>query len=108
MRCGVAHMGGHAARYARASPLAAPERGKNVILKRKATRREFLKTGGALACGISLGGCVMTPNKNEPADLILQNGKITTLDPGKPAASNVAIKGGQIVGVDNAESQRGP
>ena len=34
----------------------------------------------------------MTPSKNEPADLILQNGKITTLDPGKPAASNVSIK----------------
>src|SRR5262245_10079640 len=29
----------------------------------KATRREFLKTGSALACGITLGGCAMTPSK---------------------------------------------
>ena len=43
------------------------------------------------------------------ADLILHNGKITTLDPKHPQATNVAIKGGRIVGVDDAESYaRGP
>src|SRR5438552_5808878 len=49
-------------------------------------------------------------NENsQPADLILHNGKITTLDPKYPNAENLAIKGGRIVGVDNAESyQRGP
>src|ERR1700741_4285120 len=38
-----------------------------------------------------------------PADLILHNGKITTLDPQHPEAKNLAIQGGHIVGVDDAE-----
>src|SRR5882724_3664864 len=42
-------------------------------------------------------------------DLILHNGRITTLDPQQPEASNLAIKDGQIIGVDDAEQyQRGP
>ena len=38
------------------------------------------------------------------ADLILHNGHITTLDPKYSEATNVAIKDGRIVGVDDAES----
>ncbi|MDR0534723.1 MAG: amidohydrolase [Verrucomicrobiales bacterium] len=46
---------------------------------------------------------------HEPADLILFNGKISTLDPQYPNASNLAISGGKIVGVDDAEEyRRGP
>src|SRR2546423_5650979 len=46
---------------------------------------------------------------SKSADLILHNGKITTLDPKYPQAANVAIKDGRIVGVDDAESySRGP
>ena len=42
-------------------------------------------------------------------DLVLHNGRITTLDPKYPEATNVAIKDGRIVGVDDAESyERGP
>jgi hypothetical protein len=42
-------------------------------------------------------------------DLILHNGRITTLDPKYPEAQNLAIKDGRIVGVDDAEEyQRGP
>src|SRR5664279_3718951 len=45
--------------------------------------------------------------KNQ-ADLILHNGRITTLDPKYPEAQNLAIKDGRIVGVDDAEEyQRG-
>src|SRR5436853_2224876 len=48
-------------------------------------------------------------NASKSADLILHNGKITTLDPKYPQAANVAIKDGRIVGVDDAESySRGP
>src|SRR5271154_1752653 len=36
-------------------------------------------------------------------DLILHNGRITTLDPKYPEATNLAIKDGLIVGVDDAE-----
>ncbi len=43
-------------------------------------------------------------NTKKPADLILHNGHITTLDPNYPEATNVAIKDGRIVGVDDAES----
>ena len=43
------------------------------------------------------------------ADLILQNGRITTLDPKHPEAKEVVIADGRIVGVDNAEDfERGP
>src|SRR5271155_1366263 len=42
-------------------------------------------------------------------DLILHNGRITTLDAKIPEASNLAIKDGRVVGVDDAEEyQRGP
>ena len=48
-------------------------------------------------------------NTKKAADLILQNGQITTLDPKYPDAKSVAIKDGRIVGVDDAESyERGP
>src|SRR6266581_3433111 len=42
-------------------------------------------------------------------DLILENAKITTLDRAKPEATNLVVKNGRIVGVDDAEEyQRGP
>src|SRR5437773_1654533 len=42
-------------------------------------------------------------------DLILHNGRITTLDAKYPEATNIAIKEGRIIGVDDAESyERGP
>jgi predicted amidohydrolase YtcJ len=51
----------------------------------------------------------MTPRNNKAADLILHNGRITTLDPKYPEATSVAIRDGVIVGVDEAESyERGP
>src|SRR3984885_12733338 len=43
------------------------------------------------------------------ADLILENGRITTLDPRRPEATDVVIVGDKIAGVDNAaEFERGP
>lgn len=42
-------------------------------------------------------------------DLILQNGRIATLDPKHPQATELAIKDGRIVGVDNPQDHaRGP
>jgi predicted amidohydrolase YtcJ len=42
-------------------------------------------------------------------DLILQNARITTLDPQTPEARELVIKDGRVVGVDNADQfQRGP
>ncbi len=37
--------------------------------------------------------------KAETVDLILYNGKVTTLDPQNPMATSVAIKGGRILKV---------
>jgi predicted amidohydrolase YtcJ len=43
------------------------------------------------------------------ADLILENGRVTTLDPKHPEAKEVVVAGDRIVGVDNAaEFERGP
>src|ERR1700761_2887463 len=43
------------------------------------------------------------------ADLILENGRITTLDPRRPEANGVVIVGDKFAGVDNAaEFERGP
>src|SRR5687767_5578619 len=73
------------------------------------SRREFFRTGGTAALGCFLGGCMTTSTNQNYADLILHNGKITTLDPKYPNATNVAIEGGKIIGVDDAESYtRGP
>src|ERR1017187_6150461 len=47
-------------------------------------------------------------NLTQP-DLILRNGRITTLDAKHPEATNLVIKDGRIIGVDDAESyERGP
>src|SRR5438876_1707924 len=44
-----------------------------------------------------------------PADLILHNGRITTLDSKCPEATNLAVKNGRILGVNDAEEyQPGP
>jgi len=42
-------------------------------------------------------------NTEDAADLILFNGRITTLDPAYPEAHNMAIRDGRIIGVDDAE-----
>ena len=41
-------------------------------------------------------------------DLILKNGKVTTLDPAKPAAKHLAIKDGRILAVSDDEIPAGP
>src|SRR5712672_833540 len=48
-------------------------------------------------------------NAKTVPDIILHNGRITTLDPKNPEAANLAIKDGRIIGVGDAEEyQRGP
>src|SRR5258706_1732830 len=47
--------------------------------------------------------------ENMNPDLILHNGRIATLDPKHPEATNLAVKDGRIVGVDDTEEyERGP
>lgn len=48
-------------------------------------------------------------NSQTVPDIILHNARITTLDASFPAATNLAIKDGRIVGVNDAEAyERGP
>ncbi|MCW1924953.1 amidohydrolase [Luteolibacter arcticus] len=44
----------------------------------------------------------------ETPDLILRNGRVTTLDPAKPEAKHVAIKDGRILATSDEEIQPGP
>src|SRR6478735_6258884 len=56
----------------------------------------------------------LSPAKSQPPfpmipDLILENGRITTMDPTHPDATEIVVADGKIVGVDNAATfERGP
>ncbi len=62
------------------------------------TRRDFLTAGPAgLTWAVTGGG--LPQEKGAPADFILTNGRIATLDKLKPGATAVAIQGGRFVAV---------
>ncbi|HEY7699392.1 MAG TPA: amidohydrolase, partial [Vicinamibacteria bacterium] len=48
-----------------------------------------------------LSGCATKPQ--EPADLVLRNGKVVTVDESRPEASAVAVRGGKIAAVGGDE-----
>ena len=73
-----------------------------------ASRREFLRFGTA-ALGLGLGGRALAEAGAIPADLLLQGGRISTLDPALPEARSLAVRDGRVVGLDRAaEALRGP
>ena len=83
------------------------------------SRRDFLVDALAATAGLTgLGGCAApvmqeTPvvQSSNPAEVILVNGRIATLDPRAPAASALAIRGGNIAAIGSAaeiERLRGP
>jgi predicted amidohydrolase YtcJ len=57
----------------------------------------FLTLAGAVAL---TAGCAVKP---EPADLVLTNGKIATVDPSFPQAEALAARGGKIVALGSAK-----
>ena len=72
-----------------------------------ASRREFLAVAGVSA----LGGCSGLLKTEEPADTLIVNARIATLDPKQPNAEAIAIRGERIVAVGNPgelERYRGP
>ena len=78
-------------------------------------RREFLKESAATAgfAGLFLAGCETAPPSQAagPADTIVTNAKVATLNPRQPGASAIAIRGGDIAAVGSAadvEKLRGP
>src|SRR5690349_10787665 len=78
-------------------------------------RREFLKETAATAgiAGLFLAGCETAPAGPAagPADIIVTNARIATLNPRAPTASAVAVRGGEIAAIGAAadvEKLRGP
>lgn len=79
-------------------------------------RRAFLRIGLAggvvLATGLPMGRRVFGQDQSSPADLILTNGRATTLDPlRRPQASALAIRGGLVLQTGSDEealAARGP
>src|SRR6266436_9608149 len=72
-------------------------------------RRDFLIDALAATAGLTgLGGCTApVMQASNPADTILVNGRIATLNPRAPAASALAIRGGTLVAVGStAEIER--
>src|SRR5687767_1509950 len=71
---------------------------KDMVMGTPTTRRNFIKASAAgVTCAVAGGG--FAQEKDAPADLILTNGRITTLDKRKPAATAVAIQAGRFVAV---------
>jgi predicted amidohydrolase YtcJ len=60
-----------------------------------ASRRDFLAVAGASA----LAGCSNLLSGDTPADTLIVNGRIATLDPKQPNAEAIAIRGERIVAV---------
>jgi predicted amidohydrolase YtcJ len=65
------------------------------------SRRAFVRVatvgGVTLFAGLPTGCNTVAQDRPGPADLILRNGRITTLDPGQPHASAVAIREGLVL-----------
>ncbi|WP_295436420.1 amidohydrolase [uncultured Thiodictyon sp.] len=77
-----------------------------------ASRREFLRLGGALAAMALLPGSVMAAGQDSgPADTLFINGTIMTMDDRHPRAEAVAVRGGRILAVGalkDLEHLKGP
>lgn len=87
------------------------------VPKNKISRRMFIGTGLAVAVGgivgvTAISQATRTPaDDSEPADVVIENAGITTLDPARPTASTVAIRAGLIIAVGEAadtQAFRGP
>src|SRR3989441_3956669 len=61
-------------------------------------RRQFLRNSGAVLGVAARGGCAPLVRAG-PADVLIVNGRIATLNPRRPEAAAIAIKGDTIVGV---------
>ncbi len=78
------------------------------------SRRQFVADAATLG-GVFAAAKVMGPAaalaQSGPADILIENAKVVTLDPRRPSAEAIAIRGDTIVGVGprrELESMRGP
>src|SRR5436190_17077532 len=102
--CGGAFdLGSHALNHPCSARMAAERQIENPEERR--TSRSFQSE----LTSIKKGERRHTMNAKTVPDIILHNGRITTLDPKYPEATKLAIKDGRVLAVDDAEEyQRGP
>jgi len=63
-------------------------------------RRHFLEAAAALGLTVMAGPlAAQTGSKRAAPDLILRNGRITTMDPARPEATAIALKDGNVMAV---------
>ncbi len=60
----------------------------------------------AFAAAMTLAGCGSTPSPSDTADLVLTGGRIVTVDPARPEAEAIALKGDRILAVGPAAEIR--
>jgi predicted amidohydrolase YtcJ len=61
-----------------------------------------LRNLSVLGALLSIAACVPSPPQ-EPADLVLRNGRVVTVDESRPEANALAVRGGRIVAVGSNE-----
>jgi predicted amidohydrolase YtcJ len=62
-------------------------------------QKSFRLFGGLFTAGLLFGLLISCASKQEPADLVLVNGKIVTVDESLPEAEALAVRGGRIEAV---------
>jgi predicted amidohydrolase YtcJ len=70
-------------------------------------RRGFLKQGTMVAGLGALGGCAAPLMQSGPADVLIVNGRVATLNERQPQAEAIAIKGERIIAVGSAAELNG-
>src|ERR1700704_8649 len=63
------------------------------------SRREFIRDGLALSGFSALGACGGAMRAEGPADTLIINARVATLNPRQPNADTIAIKGERILAV---------
>ncbi|MDQ5848716.1 MAG: amidohydrolase family protein [Pseudomonadota bacterium] len=66
------------------------------------SRRDFIKDTAAVTAASALTGCTTLLRAQGPADTLIINGRVTTLDPRRPSAEAIAIKGDRILALGSA------
>jgi predicted amidohydrolase YtcJ len=73
--------------------------GDSAVSARREFLRDTLSGGASLIAWSALGGCASLVGPSGPADTLIVNGRIATLNRRQPTASALAVKGDTIIGV---------
>jgi predicted amidohydrolase YtcJ len=66
------------------------------------SRRDFIKDTAAVTAASALAGCTTLLRTQGPADTLIVNGRVATLDPRRLSAEAIAIKGDRILALGSA------